>query len=148
MNTPVSGNFKPYIEGLIEQKRSIGYPYDPSARILKVFSVFCMDHYPDETTLTKEIAMHWSEKRQGEHVNGLLRRITPIRQLAKYMNRIGIEAYIIPPGIPGKQTRYVPHIFTDQELQAFFAEIDQCVVSPYNHARHLIIPVFLRVLYC
>ncbi len=35
MNTPVSGNFKPYIEGLIEQKKSIGYPYDTSAQKLK-----------------------------------------------------------------------------------------------------------------
>ena len=24
MNAPVSGNFKPYIEGLIEQKKSLG----------------------------------------------------------------------------------------------------------------------------
>jgi len=148
MNTPVSGNFKPYIEGLIEQKRAIGYPYNTSAQKLKAFSVFCMNNYPNETILTKEIAMHWSEKRQSEHVNGLLRRITPIRQLAKYMNSLGIDAYIIPPGIPGKQTRYVPHIFTDQELQAFFAEIDRCAVSPYSPARHLVIPVFFRVLYC
>ena len=28
MNTPISGNFKLYIEGLIEEKRSIGYPYE------------------------------------------------------------------------------------------------------------------------
>jgi hypothetical protein len=35
MNTPVSGNFKPYIEGLIEQKRSIGHSYDSAARVLK-----------------------------------------------------------------------------------------------------------------
>ncbi len=148
MNTPVSGNFKPYIEGLIEQKRSIGYPYDISARRLKAFSVFCMNHYPDETTLTKAMAMQWAEKRQNENVNSLLRRITPIRQLAKYMNRLGIEAYIIPPGIPGKLSRYVPHIFTDQELQAFFAEIDRCPVIPYSPARHFVIPVFFRVLYC
>jgi integrase len=149
MNTPVCGNFKPYIEGLIEQKRSIGYPYDSPTRILKAFSVFCVDHYPGETILTKEMAMHWAEKRQDEHVNGLQCRITPIRQLAKYMNRIGIDAYIIPPGIPGRQIQYVPHIFTDQELQAFFAEIDQCAVSPYSPpARHLVIPVLFRVLYC
>ncbi len=149
MNTPVSGNFQPYIEDLIEQKRSIGYPYDSSAQKLKAFSVFCMNHYPDETILTKKIAMHWAERRQDEHVNGLMRRITPIRQLAKYMNRIGIDAYIIPPGIPGKQTKYVPHIFTDEELQAFFAEIDRCAVSPYSPpARYLVIPVFFRVLYC
>jgi integrase/recombinase XerD len=116
------------LKGLIEQKRSIGYPYDTSAQGLKAFGVFCLDNYPDETVLTKEIAMHWAEKRQDEHVNSLLRRITPIRQLAKYMNSIGIEAYVIPSGIPGKLIRYVPHIFTDQELRAFFAEIDRCPV--------------------
>jgi integrase/recombinase XerD len=148
MNNPASGNFKPYIEGLIEQKRSIGYPYATSAQGLKAFGVFCLDNYPDETVLTKEIAMHWAEKRQDEHVNSLLRRITPIRQLAKYMNSIGIEAYVIPSGIPGKLIRYVPHIFTDQELRAFFAEIDQCPVNSCSPARHLIIQVFFRVLYC
>jgi integrase/recombinase XerD len=148
MNRPISGNFKLYIEGLVEEKKSIGYPYDHSARILKVFSIFCLDHYPDETTLTQKMAMHWAEKRQDEHVNGLLRRITPIRQLAKYMNRIGIEAYIIPAGIPEKQIRYVPHIYTDPELRAFFAEIDRCAASPYSSARHLTIPVFFRLLYC
>jgi integrase/recombinase XerD len=148
MNRPISGNFGTYIEGLIEQKNSLGYPYDSSARILKVFSIFCVKHYPDETTLTKETAMHWAEKRPDEHVNTLLRRITPVRQLAKYMNRMGSAAYVIPPGIPGKLIRYVPHIFTDQELQAFFAEIDRCAISPYSPARHLVIPVFFRLLYC
>lgn len=149
MNTPVQGNFTPFIEGLVEEKKSIGYPYDSSARILKVFSNFCMDHYPQETALTKEIAMHWAERKQDEHVNWLIRRITPVRQLAKYMNRIGIEAFVIPSGIPGKQIRYVPHIFTDQELRAFFVEIDRCAVSPYSGpARHLMIPVFFRLLYC
>lgn len=149
MNTPISGNFKHYIEGLVEQKKAIGYSYDTPARILKTFSVFCMDHYPDETVLTQEIAMHWAEKREDEHVNWLMRRITPVRQLAKYMNCLGVNAYVIPPGIPGKLIRYVPHIFTDQELQAFFAEIDRCVVGPHSPpARHLVIPVLFRVQYC
>lgn len=148
MNALVSGNFQPYIEGLIEQKQSLGYPYHTSARHLKAFSGFCMKHYPNETTLNKEMAMHWAEKRPEEHVNGLIRRITPVRQLAKYMNQIGIEAYILPAGIPGKGSRYVPHIFTDQELQAFFAEIDRCARSVYSPARHLTIPVFFRLLYC
>lgn len=149
MNLPAAGNFNPYILSLIEQKKLVGYPYDSSARILKVFSQFCMIHYPNETTLTKEIAMHWAKKKPDEHVNGLMRRITPVRQLAKYMNSIGIEAYIIPSGIPGKQIRYVPHIFTDPELRAFFAEIDQCSVGPFSGpVRHLIIPVFFRLIYC
>lgn len=148
MKSTFSGNFKLYIEGLFEQKNNIGYPYDSSARILKTFDVFCIQNYPDEKTITKEIAMHWAEKRQYEHANGLVRRISPVRELAKYMNSIGIVAYLIPAGIPGKQVHFVPHIFTDQELRAFFTEIDQCAVSPYSPARHLSIPVFFRLLYC
>jgi len=148
MNYSISGNFKLYIEGLIEQKRSIGYPYDSSARILKAFGIFCINHYPHETTIVKEMAMYWAERRPDEHVNGLLRRITPVRQLAKYMNSLGIEAYIIPQGIPGKQIRYVPHIYSDQELRIFFDAIDKCTDSSSSPARHLTIPVFFRLLYC
>ena len=148
MSTSPSTHFKPYIEGLIEQKRAIGYPYDASARILKGFSNFCIENYPDKEILTQEIAMHWAERRQNEHVNGLLRRITPVRQLAKYMIGIGIEAYVIPPGIPGKQIRYIPHIFTQQELRAFFRETDRCQINSRSLARHLVIPVFFRMLYC
>jgi len=148
MNVIFLSNFKSSVTALIEQKRSIGYPYNSSAQILKAFDVFCIDKYPLETRLTKEIAMHWAEKRQEEHVNGLQRRITPVRQLAKYMNSIGIDAYVIPPGIPGKQIRYIPHIFTDEELRAFFTETDKCPVNALLPARYLIIPVFFRVLYC
>ena len=74
--------------------------------------------------------MHWAEKRPDEHVNGLIRRITPIRQLAKYMNRIGIEAYLIPEGIPGKLVHFIPHIFTEPELQAFFQSLTGVLVAP------------------
>ena len=148
MSSPLSGNLQPYIEGLIEQKKSLGYPYETSIRHLRSFSRFCRDHYRDETKLTKEIAMHWAEKRPEEHVNTLHRRITPVRQLAKYMNRLGIEAYLIPAGIPGKSVQYVPHIYTEQELRAFFAQLDRCSPAPSSPARHLVIPVFFRLLYC
>lgn len=148
MNAPVSSNFKLYIEGLIEQKRSLGFPYDSSARILEQFDAFCAAYYPDETMLTKEAIMHWAQRRPGEHVNGCIRRISPIRQLAKYMNRLGIPAYCIPPGIPGKGIRYIPHIFTDDELRAFFFEVDRCPASHSSPTRLLVIPVFFRVLYC
>jgi integrase/recombinase XerD len=141
-------HFQPYIEGLIEQKQAIGYPYDTSARILKEFDRFCDSHYPSSTTLTAEITLHWATKRPDEHMNNLFRRITPVRQLAKYMNSIGIDAYVIPDKIPKAQIRYVPHIFTQPELRAFFREIDKCLPSPFSPVRYLVIPVFFRLLYC
>jgi len=143
-----TGNFKKYIENLIEQKNAIGYPYGSPSRILKVFAAFCNLYYPKETALTKEIALHWAQIRPNEHVNGLIRRITPIRQLAKYMNSIGVEAYVIPEGIPGKAIRYVPHIYTKLELKTFFLETDKIPYNPNSPAKHLVIPVLFRVLYC
>ena len=65
MNAPLSGHFAPYIERLIEQKKAIGYPYDTSARILKVFGAFCTTNYPDETILTQRYCHALGEKEAG-----------------------------------------------------------------------------------
>lgn len=148
MNYPYYGNFKMYIHGLIEQKHSLGYPYNTSARILRMFDEYCMKHFPKGHTLNRDIAMGWASLKDDEHPNGLLRRSTPVRQLAKYMNSIGIEAYVIPSKVPKKQIRYVPHIFTGRELSAFFHAIDACQPSPFSPGRHLVIPVLFRLLYC
>lgn len=141
-------NFKIYIEKLIEQKRATGYSYKASIWRLRHFDRFCAKYYPKETTLTKKIAMHWAQRRDGEHINTVHRRLTPIRQLAKYMNSIGLEAYVIPKGIPGKTIQYIPHIFTANELSAFFSQIDKCEFCPQSPARHLVIPTLFRVIYC
>lgn len=82
-------------------------------------------------TLTKELVEGWATKRNGEHVNGLARLITPIRQLAKYIKRSGIAAYILPDGIPGKQIKYVPYMFFKEELENFFKVADKL---EYDHA--------------
>lgn len=141
-------NFKIYIKGLIEQKHAIGYSYRTDTYMLRWFDRFCTEHYPQATELTKEIALHWAERRNGEHIGSLRSRIKPVRQLAKYMNSIGIEAYFIPQVIPGKPPSYVPHIFTESELQAFFAEADKCTYDKRSPARHLVFPVVFRVIYC
>jgi integrase/recombinase XerD len=142
------GNFKQYIESLIIQKQSLGYPYQSSARILRMFDEYCNKYFPDEQSLNREIVMEWASLKQDEHPNGLLRRVTPVRQLAKYMNSIGIESYVIPSKVPKKQIHYVPHIYTVNELEAFFHSLDMCQPSPFSPGRHLIIPVFFRLLYC
>ncbi|MDO9529277.1 MAG: tyrosine-type recombinase/integrase [Syntrophales bacterium] len=148
LNNVFSSNFKNKIEDFIEQKNACGFPYNDSQRSLKEFDRFCRDHYPQDTKLTREMVMHWAERRPQEHLKTLSNRIVPIRQLAKYLNRIGCEAYIIPPGIPGKMVRYVPHIFTKQELQVFFATADQYSYKAVSPVRHLVVPVIFRVLYC
>jgi integrase/recombinase XerD len=148
MNGMFSSNFKLKLEGFIQQKRAVGFPYDTSQNKLEVFDRFCVKYYPREMQLTRKMAMHWAEQRVDEHVNTLIRRITPIRQFAKYLNSIGDEAFVIPSGIPAKGIRYVPHIYTKQELKAFFHAVDLCKYNKNTPARYLVVPVIFRVLYC
>lgn len=137
-----------YIESFVEQKQLCGYPYKSSSRILHHFDLLVAEQFSDATTVTKEICAAWLSLKPGEHQNGLLRRITPIRQLAKYMNATGIVAYIIPGHIPNKQLKYEAHIYTEKELKAFFNSIDQCMWSPFSPTRCYVIPVLFRLLYC
>jgi len=141
-------SFKTYIEELIKEKKATGYSYEASAQKLKCFDSFCRKYYPNEKILTKKIAMHWAECRNDEQINTVHSRIAPVRQLAKYINSIGIEAYVIPRGTLGKMTRYTPHIFTGKELSAFFLQTDMCKPCRQNPARHLVIPTVFRVIYC
>lgn len=78
--------FAPYIIGLIEEKRSLGYKYSSQLEILRRFDRFCCEYYPNESVLSREIMLAWAAKRPGEHPGTLQGRITPVKELAKYID--------------------------------------------------------------
>lgn len=71
-----------------------------------------------------------------------------IREFAKYLRAVGTEAYMIPISMTSKGPRYVPHIFNEAEIKAFFHGADSFRPHGKAPARHLVIPVFYRLLYC
>jgi len=147
MNVFLSG-LAPHIQGLLELKQALGLPYETSERHLRNFDQMCARDHPGQSTLSRDMAMAWALGRPGEHVNAQIRRITPVRQLAKHMSGVGVGAYVIPSGIPGRQVRYRPHIFSHEELQAIFDAADSIQASGFGGQRHLIIPVVFRMIYC
>lgn len=137
-----------HIEALIEVKHAIGLPYTTSERHLQMFDGMCAADYPGQEVLTREMAMAWATARPGEHVNGQMRRISPVRQLAKHIAAQGLDAYVIPAGIPGRQIHYRPHIFTGTQLRALFTAADRIAATPFGGRRELIIPAVFRMVYC
>lgn len=91
---------------------------------LTQFDLFCQREHYQEKELSKKLALHWAEKRPHESLKTLECRVVVVRHLAKHMNKYGLRAYVIPPGIPEKRQRYLPHIFTENELTSFFKSID------------------------
>ena len=136
------------IKDFISQKRALGYPYQSSARILYHFDLLAAEKFPGKRTITREMCSAWIQLKPGEHPNGLLRRVTPVRQLGKYMKGLGYDAYVIPGHIPNKQIKYEAHIFTTAELKSFFNAIDHCPPSPFSPTRMYVMPVIFRMLYC
>jgi len=137
-----------YISDFINLKRASGYPYVSSVRILRRFDVMAAEKFPCEKTVTKEMCSMWLNLKPNEHPNGLIKRITPIRQFSKYLRGLGYDAYIIPGHIPAKQIKYEAHIYTTAELKSFFNAIDQCPPSPFSPTRRYVIPTLFRLLYC
>jgi len=140
--------FAPYITGLIEQKRALGYQYATQPAILKRFDAFCLKRHPHEISLSRDIILGWSTIRLGEHPATLQARVTPVRELAKYMARLGLEAYLLPKGMLPKVPRYMPHIYSNDELRQIFDRTDKCHAHSEVPFRHLVMPVFFRLLYC
>jgi site-specific recombinase XerD len=137
-----------FMSDFIRQKQASGYPYQSSARILHCFDVMAAENFPNERNITKGICSLWLSLKPGEHPNGLLRRVTPVRQLAKYLRGLGYDAHIIPGHIPAKQVKYEAHIYTAAELKVFFNAIDHCPPSPSSPTRRYVISVIFRLLYC
>jgi integrase len=143
-----SSPFKEYIQGMILQKRSLGYKYDDSSsRLLYKFDQFCLAQGCTEPLLTKELVHLWAKKHPNESENTLQHRVGIIRQLAMYMTHIGVKAYVFPKNILPKVPEYIPYIFSNEELAAFFKHVDACHYNAEVPNRQWIMPLLFRILY-
>ena len=146
-NIVFEGPFGKYIQDFVQLKKAIGYKYDSEARHLKRFDRFTLEKYLSADSLTKEIVLGWCRKQPYESQANQCSRASIIRQFGKYMDSLGLDAYIIPKGYYPTEEQYVPHIYTQDELERFFAETDKCHYCSECPNRHLIMPVFFRMIY-
>lgn len=138
----------PYMVGLIEQKRALGCKYTEQVKLLKRFDNLCSEQFPNEHTVTKSMLDIWGVLKPTEHPGTLRNRVTVISHLAQYICVLGCEAYIFPTNDLPKEPKYIPHIFSDEELKRLFRQIDCCNYTPLIPNRHLIMPLLFRMLYC
>ena len=86
-------------------------------------------------------------RRRGVTPATLQSLAAPVRELARWLGRRGVAAYVLPAGALPRPARYVPHIYTDQELAALFAQTDRCHYDSQVPFRHLVMPVLFRTIY-
>jgi integrase/recombinase XerD len=137
------------IAALVAEKRAVGYKYAAEARVLARFERFCRGEFPGLGPVSRVSVEAWisSARRRGVRPATLQGLAAPVRELARWLGRRGVRAYVLPAGALARPARYVPHVYTDQELAALFAQTDRCRYGSQVPFRHLVMPVLFRTIY-
>jgi len=129
-------------------RESVGYKTPAYDFNILPFITFCGSNYPNATCITKEIVDNWlachsynKKRSQGVFISCL-------RLYTKFINALGKKAFIPDDDYTVKSERFVPYVFTDNELAAFFRSVD--IVKPWGKKwrRDIILPVLFRLMYC
>lgn len=138
----------PFMKSFVAFKQSLGLKYLTSEYYLREFDQYCSKHESEGSSL-KEMVKSWVILRDTECPNTQRVRVAPIREFGKYLQSIGhFDAYVVTNKICRKQTRTIPHFFTDHEIIRFFKACDTLVPRKENPVRHLVLPMYFRLLYC
>lgn len=137
------------ITALVAEKRAVGYKYHAEAQVLARFEAFCRSEFPGLDTLTEASVQAWlaAARRRGVQPATLQGLAAPVRELARWLGRRGVAAYLLPRSALPRPVRYVPHIYTDQQLAALFTQTDRCRYCAEVPLRHLVMPVLFRTIY-
>jgi integrase len=137
------------ITALVTQKRAVGFKYVAEERVLARFAAFCRAEFGGLQAPTQASVEAWiaAAHRRGVRPATVQTLVAPVRELARWLHRQGIPAYVLPTGTLPRPARYVPHIFTDAELAALFAQTDRCHYDVQVPVRHLVMPVLFRTIY-
>jgi integrase len=137
------------ITALVAEKRAVGYKYRAEQQVLNRFEVFSRSEFPGLDTLTEASVQAWitAARQRGVKPATLQGLAAPIRELARWLGRRGVTAYLLPAAALPRPARYVPHIYTDQQLAALFQQTDHCRYCCEVPLRHLVMPVLFRTIY-
>lgn len=138
----------PILGDLIAEKRGAGYHYLKEVKDYLRFDQFCITRGHRTLALPRELVDAWTAKQSYETESNRQRRLSLLRVLGQYMQRCGYPAWVYPPRtVSAGTSRYVPYIFSSDQVAALWRVVDACppaVNAPY---RDRVLPVLFRVLY-
>jgi integrase len=138
------------IVSFLKLKKSVGLKYETDEYYLHQFDeYFLKEKSKSKTKSLKIIIKKWIILRNTENSVTQRRRIATIRQFGKYlMDSNYPDPFIIPNKICQKQSRTLPHFFTNNEIIKFFTACDSLKQCNNSSVRHYVLPILFRVLYC
>jgi integrase/recombinase XerD len=142
--TTFTSNFAPHIEAMLQWRTSLGHSERDMRNAMAGFDRFCSSRHPGETVLTRALATAWC-KDTATGTWGAYRS-RAVREFGKYLQLAGADGFIVPSAWITRPARGLPHMFTDEELAAFFRAADSVGAGYRSPFREYTIPVIFRLI--
>lgn len=153
MKRPFRSKLAPLFEEFVLSRKAArrwSGSYDDN---LHFFDNYCADRFPDKDSLCNEM-LDWCRERPTENGNSCRYRVTVVANFVRYANKMGWTE-IMPPIVPSScPCTYIPHVFSDNEIDSLFKGFDTHVVKAVRHQKSkdkclnaLELPVYVRLLY-
>ena len=135
-----------FFDEFVEFKRSTGRKYIGELRPIKYFERYCAEHFPSGN-LPEEAISEWINEDDNRCLKTKSNYASVMTEWAKYMYSLGYQPLHIPNVRCTKNTGFIPHVFTDDEMKAIWASVDNIEPKAYYPNLHKCIPVLFRLLY-
>lgn len=130
----------------LEFKRATGLKYTSEERTLRYFIRFCNEQYIDGN-LPEDAIFKWINESDNRSLKTRSNYASTMTIWAKYIFSLGYIQMRIPNVRFSKNTAFVPHIFTSDELARIWNTVDNIKPTKVHPNLHKCIPVLFRLLY-
>ena len=137
---------KDEFNAFLDLRHSQGFK-DQNRYIWEYLDRYLANSHVNEKAMTPERVEDWISSDcaglKDKSVDGF---ITAYNVFAKYLISVGIPAYIYPHALSMRRSKYIPYIFTSDEMTTIFGIADSGGYSK-NRLSKIQFPVLLRILY-
>lgn len=135
-----------YLQSYISIQRAAGFKFVSPERVLQHFDHYHFYNGYQDATLTKDLLSGFiygkAEAASTWHHKEII-----LRGFTVYMKNSGFRTYIPPLQTKVPRSKYIPHIYTKEEINRFFYAVDH-YPDTMNSARNAVDPVLFIFSVC
>jgi integrase len=111
-----------HVQAYLSLRRAFGFRLSIAGQVLQSFARFA-DSEAAGQPFTIELALRWAQSSPTGKQVSAARRLLLLQPFARYLRTVEPVTELLPKRLLGPaQYRYLPHIYTDVEIQAFLEE--------------------------
>ena len=136
------------INGYLNEKEVLKENIRTVYYTIKSFDTLCFEQNVSNNILTKDLVDKFLVKDPNENETNLSHRASVMRCFGRYLLRTGKEAYVLPIKTYKVGSKYIPHIYSKEEIKQFLKVIDSLEKKSKSDKKPIYMPIIYRLLYC